>query len=381
MGGSSDSKSLSNGLVGYWKMDEGVGTTTADYSGNNNTGTFAVGDSSPGWSGGKYGIGTSFWRAGGISTGISTPFADFTISVWFKDDGNIRSYERLVDKSHGTGFWIGRNANMANSWGGGIIETVDPWGVYGTFPDTQWNHLIMLRRGTTQELYANGFMVASKTVSANALNTNLIRIGDWYSAGQNNQWYNVSLTKSRIYNRALSPAEVMALYEYAPGPIGYWNFDENIGTTAYDRSGNNNHGTLGTNGSMPTWTTGKYGSALKYDGIDDYTLIPDSPLWDNFTTNDFTFSLWAKIIANDTNGAFLLSQKNGASTGGFEWWFNTGNTLYLNKNTSTNIINKSYNRTYNKWTYYTVTKNNNTYTLYADGVSLGSTILQIQYQT
>ena len=31
-----------SGLVGYWKFDEGSGTTVTDYSGNGNHGTFAA---------------------------------------------------------------------------------------------------------------------------------------------------------------------------------------------------------------------------------------------------------------------------------------------------------------------------------------------------
>src|SRR3989338_5343069 len=51
------------------------------------------------------------------------------------------------------------------------------------------------------------------------------------------------------------------------GLVGYWTFDEGAGTTANDSSGNNNTGTL-TNG--PTWTTGKIGQALNFDGVNDY---------------------------------------------------------------------------------------------------------------
>ena len=39
-----------NGLVGYWNFDEGSGTTAADSSGNNNTGTLTNG---PTWTAGK----------------------------------------------------------------------------------------------------------------------------------------------------------------------------------------------------------------------------------------------------------------------------------------------------------------------------------------
>jgi hypothetical protein len=49
--------------------------------------------------------------------------------------------------------------------------------------------------------------------------------------------------------------------------VGYWKFDENTGTSAADLSGNGYTGTL-TNG--PTWTTGKYGKALNYNGVNQY---------------------------------------------------------------------------------------------------------------
>ncbi len=56
-----------------------------------------------------------------------------------------------------------------------------------------------------------------------------------------------------------------------PTLIGWWWFDEGAGTAASDSSNFGNHGTL-TGG--PTWTTGVFGSALKFDGVDDYVLVP-----------------------------------------------------------------------------------------------------------
>jgi type II secretory pathway pseudopilin PulG len=57
------------------------------------------------------------------------------------------------------------------------------------------------------------------------------------------------------------------------GLVGYWSFDEASGTIAYDRSGYNNNGTL-ING--PVWTTGKVGSALSFDGVNDYVRVLNS---------------------------------------------------------------------------------------------------------
>ena len=55
-----------------------------------------------------------------------------------------------------------------------------------------------------------------------------------------------------------------------PPPILYLNFNEGEGNTTNDSSGYNNHGTLVNN---PTWTTGINGSALEFDGTDDYVNL------------------------------------------------------------------------------------------------------------
>jgi hypothetical protein len=71
------------------------------------------------------------------------------------------------------------------------------------------------------------------------------------------------------------------------GLVGYWSFDEGTGTLAGDASGNGNTGTL-TNG--PTWTTGKLGKAINFDGVDDYVNISSPSLG-----NTYTFSAWVRV--------------------------------------------------------------------------------------
>ena len=51
---------FTHGLVGYWKFDEGSGTTASDSSGYGNTGTLSTGASAPGWTTGKVGGALSF---------------------------------------------------------------------------------------------------------------------------------------------------------------------------------------------------------------------------------------------------------------------------------------------------------------------------------
>jgi len=56
------------------------------------------------------------------------------------------------------------------------------------------------------------------------------------------------------------------------GCVLYFNFEEGSGNKVYDKSGYGNHGTI----YGATWTWGKLGKALSFDGVDDYVEVPDS---------------------------------------------------------------------------------------------------------
>jgi hypothetical protein len=86
----------------------------------------------------------------------------------------------------------------------------------------------------------------------------------------------------------------LRLIAQSEGLVGWWPFDEGSGTTANDSSGNNNNGTL-VNG--PTWTTGKLGGALSFDGVNDYVGL-GNPSSLNFS-GQITFGAWIKPQAND----------------------------------------------------------------------------------
>ncbi len=205
--GANQSSQLTSGMVGYWSFNgqDISGTTAYDRSGQGNNGT--INGAKP--DGGKVGQALSFnGTNNSVTTSLNTQFNDFTVSLWFKDDGVIQTYERLVDKNYVGGFWLGRNGSTANSWGGGILESSGPYGIFGTFPDGRWNHLVSVRSGTSHILYANGVQVNSNTVASTALDTTAVTIGN----GTTNQAGGMIIDEVRIYNRALSAQEVQLLY-------------------------------------------------------------------------------------------------------------------------------------------------------------------------
>ena len=76
--------------------------------------------------------------------------------------------------------------------------------------------------------------------------------------------------------------------------VGLWLFDEGAGGTAYDVSGYGNLGTLGgeVSGDEPAWTAGKYGSALYFDGVNDWLGSGSGSSLD--LTGNMTIEFWMK---------------------------------------------------------------------------------------
>ena len=110
------------------------------------------------------------------------------------------------------------------------------------------------------------------------------------------------------------------------GLIGHWKLDETEGTTATDSSGNGNDGTLNggmdaTNDSIP----GPVGTALLFDGIDDYITIANESVFDN---GPFTLALWYTTDRLDVSNQVLISKHDDSLNDGYRIIRNgTGNQL------------------------------------------------------
>jgi hypothetical protein len=88
--------------------------------------------------------------------------------------------------------------------------------------------------------------------------------------------------------------------------VGWWRFDEGSGTVANDSSGNGNTGTL--NGD-PQWVIGYYGSALEFDGIDDWLDCGNDPSLDLTT---WTITFWLKVNENKDFNGYIIKGNDAA---------------------------------------------------------------------
>ena len=93
----------------------------------------------------------------------------------------------------------------------------------------------------------------------------------WGYTGSDHYHFNGLIDEVRVYDRALS-AEKLGTNS-REGLVACWTFDEGDGQVAGDSSSKGNHGAI----QGATWVEGKSGKALRFDGVDDYVKVPDSP--------------------------------------------------------------------------------------------------------
>ncbi len=114
--------------------------------------------------------------------------------------------------------------------------------------------------------------------------------------------------------------------------IAEWHFDEEDGQTAFDTSGNNNHGVLGSSDgddpNDPSWTTGIMGGGLSFDGDDFVEMGAQVSEMVSHHVN-FTFEMWFKADVVSNGG--ILSNYNGGSDHNFQFEMtdDPGVNLYL----------------------------------------------------
>jgi len=144
------------------------------------------------------------------------------------------------------------------------------------------------------------------------------------------------------------------------GPVAHWKMDEGSGQTVYDATPNNNDGTIPGSAEMATstphgWTTGKDGSALSFDGVDDYVDVDFTNGSANYSA--LTASVWIK---KETSGLQILLNESSADTLWFRIDSNKKFSAYLG-----DTSNKGYhasNSTINnkEWVHLVLSYNDST---------------------
>jgi prepilin-type N-terminal cleavage/methylation domain-containing protein len=230
-GGTPTISSLYNptGLVGYWNFDESSGSSTIDRSGNGNIGTWAgtaIGTNGTYYAGGKVGSGSGIFDGAttwvGMPSSTSLQVTNVTVSAWVNVSSASFASIHFIDGFGNTGvvgYWIAVNSpnKFEGSVGNGTTES--QLASTGSLSPNTWSYVAMTFDGTTQTLYINGVVDSTST----SVSGNLAGYGTLSGAGSGFDIGNIvglsgtrylsgQVDDVRVYNRALSPAEIKALY-------------------------------------------------------------------------------------------------------------------------------------------------------------------------
>ncbi len=205
----------SKGLVGWWRFEETSGTSAADSSGNSNTATY---QGSPVMNqSGKMG---DTIRFDGIDDYVNFPAGvpsnlqiggPVTLEAWIKTTKSDHADAGII------GYGISANQQMVLHFSTFYFymrksgEINDLTYSSATHYDGNWHHFVATWDGTTNangmKIYMDGELRAQKT-SITAVT------GAWpnLQVGSASNFFNGWIDEARIYSRALSAAEILAMY-------------------------------------------------------------------------------------------------------------------------------------------------------------------------
>ncbi|MFC1942131.1 LamG domain-containing protein [Chloroflexota bacterium] len=169
-----------------------------------------------------------------------------------------------------------------------------------------------------------------------------------------------------------------SLVSGSPNPtiVSLWHLDEGGGATVSDSGGNNNDGTI----QGASWVNeGKFGSALSFDGDDDYVQFPPSNQIldiDNFTIQTWFQTSHNHPVYGSGEGRMVnLHRKNPGttSTSAVSLYVEQDKIGLLYHTGSTHAWLK-YDVDYHddEWHRITATHDGDTYRLYYDGIEVAS---------
>ncbi|MCJ7762348.1 LamG domain-containing protein, partial [Candidatus Bathyarchaeota archaeon] len=205
------------GLVGWWRLDEGTGSVAGDSSGNGNNGTVYGAT----WADGKYGKALSF-------DGVND-YAQVPDSASMRDAGNNKRTLEFWAKF--TSLSATGNILMIGLWdavGNGFLiygNTVNFWTAFRTATDARdyaanitfaevlndWHHFAIVYDGSYVYIYLDGNLRRSEVLTGNWANVPVT-----FRVNYNPLAFGGIIDEVRIYNQALSAAEVQADFQKSP---------------------------------------------------------------------------------------------------------------------------------------------------------------------
>jgi len=201
-----------DGLVGWWPFNGNAN----DESGNSNNGTVNGATLTID----RFGNSNRAYNFNGISNYINTTSSviptngDYSINIWLFCPSNSGLNTEALSQG-GTlinSTYIGYLANGNIRIGGGSNWT---WDNITSFPFNAWHMFTVIKKSPYSFLYIDNIKIDSSNTYTNPVSSGSTIFGRQQN-NLNNEWWNGKIDDIGIWNRALTPSEITALYTGVP---------------------------------------------------------------------------------------------------------------------------------------------------------------------
>jgi len=332
------------GLVGWWTFDgkDLASGRANDMSGQGNHGSLVGMATSTSRVEGKIGQGIKFSGAAAeyvdVSHSDSLNPSEITISFWVNIINNPPNNNYgFIDKNSTTGYRIRWSNNTLQAHFGSLTGASS-----ATITQGKWTHVAFVGNASGNRFYIDGVAgTHDADAYTNAATTGALKIGITLNSVDG------IMDDVRIYSRALSAAEITALYNSGAGAkigigksqgpanlqnglVGHWTFDgkDMLTGLARDISGNGNHGSLVNMATSTSRVEGKIGGALQFNGVNSYVRATNVSL-NNIEYNvPFSFTAWVYRKNAAVGGVILGKYETSGNFRGYGFFIDNPGGVY-----------------------------------------------------
>jgi hypothetical protein len=215
---------LGDGLVSYFKLDDGSGTVATDSSGNGHDGTLF--GAAVAWIPGHFGGGL-FLATEEVEAGVQFPTTGMsvsagTVSLWgyLNEPQAARTryfFGHTTRPPYGSRIQIYMN-NGVNTLSLGLGDTHARKVDIVPLATKKWHHVVLTWDNGKYVVYANGEKAAEGTYTGLIALDPVATISDDDNPDEHEAFDGI-LDEARIYNRAITAAEVKEIFQVAPAPL------------------------------------------------------------------------------------------------------------------------------------------------------------------
>ena len=258
------------------------------------------------------------------NSSVFTQTTDFTVEGWYYA-ANVTGTHYLftlgTEAANRYSYFLSGNAITSNIYGGNSIS------YSSTVSINTWNHIAVVRSGSTVKLFLNGNASATTDTQSGTIGTGNLRIGA-DSGGLNRFQGNISNF------RVSSSADYINNFSVPTRPFL-------------------------ANGNVAI-------TSASFDGSTQNLSVPNGSTLDP-GTSDFTIEFWTRLTSTTNNASFYRGNNNGVDI-----FMNGSGKLAIGQAQVSTLITDSVTMTTGSWVHVAVVRIGGTTVLYKNGVSVGS---------